>query len=202
MQIRFHTALPFVLTMLLFLAGCATSPDPATVIRTVYDPNQDGFGNFLVISVAGDFASRAAFERELSAEISSGNVNAAPYFTVIGRNARLSRAYILDAIRVRQFDGVIFTRLKGQEQEDLAPNRPVGAALDLFGYDYDELNRDVAIQQARAITFVTEVYSTATQKKIWAIETLSIGKDTAAELISEQAFTVAEQLREDDLLGL
>lgn len=199
MQIRVLTALSVVI--LLVLAACATSPEPATVIRTVYDPGQEGFDNILVISVAGDYASRAAFEQELSQTITGNDVTAVPWFTVVGRNTGLTRAFLHDAIRVRGFDAVVLTRLQGQEQEDLAPMRPVGPALDLFGYDYPELNRDVAIQQARAITFVTEVYSTATQKKVWSINALSVGNETAAALISEQAFTVADQLRTDDLLG-
>ena len=79
--------------------------------------------------------------------------------------------------------------------------RPVGGAFDLFAYDYDELNRDVSIEQSRAITFVTEVYATDTQRKIWAIDALSLNKKTAEELIAEQVVTVAQQLRQDGLLG-
>lgn len=195
-----NRAVPFLLlSAALVLAACASAPQPATVIRTLYNPDAGSFQNVLVIGVAGDFPSRATFEDRLSRAITDTNVTASPYYTVIGRRPRLARSHIHDAIRVRSFDAVIFTRLKGQEQEDLAPMRPVGRNFDLFSYDYDELNRDIGIREARAITFVTEVYSTATQKKIWAAETLSNNFSTADGLIEQQALTIATQLREDGL---
>jgi len=185
----------------LLLAACATGTRPATVIRTVYDPNQDRYSNILVISVAGDYTTRSAFERQLAQSLTSGNVTAAAYYTVIGRNPQLTRSFLEDAIRAREYDGVLFTRIKGQEQPELAPGRPVGAAFDLFRYDYAELNRDNSIRQARAYNFVTEFYSTALTEKVWAIETISNDKDTIDELITEQTFTIANQLRTDGLLG-
>lgn len=184
------------------LAACASAP-PSTVFRTVYspDPDMSGFSNILVVSVTGTYQSRAQFERELVMAMSSSEVAAAAYYTVLGRNPQLTRSNLHNAIRNREFDAVIFTRLKGQEQQDLAPLRPIGSSLDLFGYDYDELNRDVSIQQSQAITFITEVYSTATQRKIWAIESLSFDKATAAELISEQAVMISAQIKKDKLLA-
>jgi hypothetical protein len=191
-------ALITILTsILLLLQSCASSTTPTTVIRTAYNPQSETFANILVISVAGDYGSRATFERELVREIANDRTAASAYYTVIGRNPQLTRAYLHDAIRAREFDAVLFTRLQGQEKEELAPMRPVGAAFDLFGYDYSELNRDERIQQSRSITFVTELYSAATQQKVWAINALSLDKSTAAELIAEQAVTVAAQLRKD-----
>lgn len=191
-----------ILLAITALAACASAP-PSTVIRTLYSPDSDmtGFSNILIVSVTGTYQSRAQFERELVMAMSSSEVTAAAYYTVLGRNPQLTRSNLHNAIRNRVFDAVIFTRLKGQEQQDLAPLRPIGNSLDLFGYDYDEFNRDVGIQQSQAITFITEVYSTATQRKIWAIESLSFDKATAAELISEQAAMIFAQLKKDKLLA-
>ena len=183
------------------LGACASSPEQASVIRTVYNPPENGFSNVLVIGVAGDYMSRGTFERQLSQAISDGDLVASPYYTVIGRNPQLTRALLDDAIAARMFDAVIFTRQKGQEQESLAPGRPVGSAFDLFSYDYAELNRDVRIRDARAITFITEVYATATRTKGWAIETLSTEFDSVESLLDEQVFTIAEQLDADGLLA-
>jgi hypothetical protein len=184
----------------LFLAACAAAPEQATVIRTAFDPVEDGFSNVIVIGVTGDYMTRGEFERQLSQAISGGGVVASPYYTVIGRNPQLTRALLEDAIAARGFDAVVFTRQKGQEQASLAPGRPVGARFDLFGYDYPELNRDVRIRNAQSITFITEVYSSATRQKVWAIETLSTDFDSVESLISQQVATIADQLDEDGLL--
>ena len=200
MQIHARLRPLISLLVALVLGACASAPEPASVIRTVFNPPEDGFSNILVIGVAGDYQSRGAYERQLSQAISGGDLVASPYYTVIGRNPQLTRAYLDDAIAARRFDEVLFTRPKGQEQEDLAPGRPVGRAFDLFSYDYAELNRDVRLRDARSITFITEVYSTATRRKIWAIETLSTSFDSVESLINEQVFTIAGQLDADGLL--
>ena len=197
---RRHISTAFLLLTLL-VGGCASSPEPTTVIRLRYNPGIEGFNDFLVISAAGDYATRAAVERDLAAAMSDGAVEASPWYTVVGRRPQITRSLMVDSIRSRGFDAVLFVRRKGQEQEELAPLRPVGAAFDLFNYDYDELNRDVQIQQSRAITFVAELYNTATREKVWSIEALSVRKDTLQELIDEQVVTIESQLREDGLLG-
>ena len=202
MQLMNRSIRLLILLVVTALAACAVAP-PSTVIRTVYSPDSDmtGYSNILVISVTGTYQSRAQLERELVMAMSSSEVTVTAYYTVIGRNPQLTRSNLHNAIRNRDFDAVIFARLKGQEQQDLAPLRPIGSSLDLFGYDYDELNRDVSIQQSQAITFITEVYSTATQRKIWAIESLSFDKATADELISEQAAMISAQIKQDKLLA-
>ncbi len=197
-----HT-LSFIVLVLIVFAGCATAPTESTVIRTVFDmpANHAGFSNLLVISVAGDYESRALFERNLAASFVDGPARATAYYTVIGRQPHLTRTALETAILSRRYDAVLLTRLKGQEIESLVANRPVGRSFDLFGYDYTELNLASPIQQAAAITFVTELYSTENKRKIWAIDTLSFDKSTATELINEQAFTVAAQLRKDGILA-
>jgi len=189
------------LVLVFLLVGCASAPEPTTVIRTRYNPGIDGFNNYLVIAVTGDYATRALVERDLVNAISSGSVNASAWYTVIGRRPQVSRSLMQDSIRSRGYDAVLFIREKGQEREELAPLRPVGAGFDLFGYDYDELNLDIQIERSRAITFVAELYDAIAEQKVWAIDALSVRKETLQDLIDEQVVTIAQQLREDGLLG-
>lgn len=195
--------MPVVLTALILLAACASAPATSTVIRTAFNLPSDhaGFRNVLVISVAGDYDSRALFEQQLAAAFASSQGRVTAYYTVVGRQPFLTRTALETAILSRKFDAVLLTRLKGQEQEELVANRPVGQSFDLFGYDYAELNIASPIEQAPTITFVTELYATSTKKKIWAIDTLSFDKPTAIDLINEQAATVVAQLRTDDILA-
>ena len=201
MRRRALVVLTIVLAALAALYGCAAPAPSATVIKTLYNPDQEGFDNILVISVAGEYATRRSFERQVVMELSRMGGTAAAYYTVVGRNPQFTRAYIHDAIRSRGFDALVFTRQKGQEQQELAPLRPVGNAFDLFGYDYGELNRDVRLREAQAITFVTEVYDAQAQLKVWSIETLSTDITTLDALITEQALAVSRQLREDGLVN-
>ncbi len=158
------------------------------------------FSNMLVIGVAGDFQSRALFERQFVAAMADRQGKATAFHTVIGRRPYLTRIALDTAIRARGFDAVLLVREKGQDREELVPGRPVGRAFDLFGYDYAELNSGDSIEQSAAITFITELYSVAQRKKIWSIESLSFDKTSATDLINEQAAMISQQIISDRLL--
>jgi len=191
-----------LLAAALFLAACASAPSQSTIIRTLFDLPDDhtGFGNILIISVAGDYESRALLETRLAAAFYEDQVQATASFTVLGRQTPLTRSRLETAILSRSYDSVLLVRQKSQERADLVANRPVGQAFDLFGYDYAELNYAESIQQASAITFVSEIYSTVNNKKVWSVDSLSFDKETATDLIEEQAATIAAQIRKDRIL--
>ena len=199
---RVRNRLALLLSVTLFLVACASAPSQSTIIRTLFDlpDGHTGFRNILVISVAGDYESRALLETRLSAEFFEDKARATASFTVLGRQSPLTRSRLETAILSRTYDAVLLVRQKGQERADLVANRPVGQGFDLFGYDYAELNYAESIAQAPAITFVTEIYSTTNNKKVWAIESLSFDKETATDLITEQAVSIAAQLRKDRVL--
>ncbi|MGI9308433.1 MAG: hypothetical protein ACR2P6_04155 [Gammaproteobacteria bacterium] len=194
--------LSLLLSAALFLVACASAPSQSTIIRTLFDlpENHSGFGNTLIISVAGDYESRALMETLLAAEFFEDRARATASYTVLGRQTPLTRARLETAILSRSYDSVLLVRQKNQERADLVANRPVGQGFDLFGYDYAELNYAESIRQAPAITFVSEIYSTLNNKKVWAIDSLSFDKETATDLINEQASTIAAQLRKDRVL--
>jgi hypothetical protein len=194
-----------LILLALLVTGCTSAP-PAqspTIIRTAFNlpSGHTGFTNLLVISVAGDYGSRALFERNVAAAFADTPGQVTAYFTVVGRQPILTRTALDTAIQSRKFDAVLLTRLKGQERAELAANRPVGQSFDLFGYDYPELNPPVQIEQSPAITFVTELYSTATRKRVWAIDALSFDNETATDLINDQSSTVINQLKQDNVLA-
>ncbi len=188
-----------IVTSALFLASCAT---PSTIIKTFDDPSvgQVRFSNVLVISVAGDFASRAQFETEIAAEFSADKAAATAYYTVVGRNPQVSRNAINNASRARSFDAVLFVRLKGQDVAGAVANRPTGASFDLYKFDYPEFNAASGFKRDSTATFVSELYVVAEERKIWAIESLIFEHDSADMVIESQVKAIAGQLRKDKLI--
>jgi hypothetical protein len=196
-QIRINLAA--IATFVLLLASCSS---PSTIIRTFSDPSvgQVRFDNVLIISVAGDFASRAQFERGIAAVFSGDDSAATAYYTVVGRNPQVSRNAIHNAVRARRFDAVLFVRLKGQDIPGAVANRPTGSAFNLFLYDYVEFNAASGFKRDSTATFVSELYVADSEKKIWAIESLMFEHDSAEQVIESQVKAIAEQLRKDRLI--
>ena len=196
-QIRINLAA--IATFVLLLASCSS---PSTIIRTFSDPSvgQVRFDNVLIISVAGDFASRAQFERGIAAVFSGDDSAATAYYTVVGRNPQVSRNAIYNAVRARSFDAVLFVRLKGQDIPGAVANRPTGSAFNLFLYDYVEFNAASGFKRESTATFVSELYVADSEKKIWAIESLMFEHDSAEQVIESHVKAIAEQLRKDRLI--
>lgn len=196
---QLQPGLAAIATSVLLLTSCAT---PSTIIKTFDDPavGQVRFNNVLVISVAGDFASRAQFEREIAAEFSADKAAATAYYTVVGRNPQVSRNAINNASRARRFDAVLFVRLKGQDVADAVANRPTGGSFDLYKYDYPEFNAASGFNRDSTATFVSELYVVAEERKIWAIESLIFEHDSADMVIESQVKAISGQLRKDKLI--
>jgi hypothetical protein len=197
-----HLRQTIICLILVLLTACATAPIPSTIIQTLHDTSisRAPFANVLIIGVAGDFESRALFERQIVAHLADATGNASAYFTVIGRRPLFTRTAMETPINSRNFDAVLFVREKGQEREGFAPGLPVASGFDLFNYDYPELNGGISIEQAATITFVTELYSVAERKKIWSIDSLSFDNTTATELVNEQTAMIAQEIIKDGLL--
>ena len=189
-----------LLAVIAMVSACATTP-ASNVIKTVHDiEGAAPFSTILVVSVAGDIATRTEFEQAIASAISTEETTVTPFYTVVGRTPQLTRNILNNVVRAREFDAIILTRLQGQDRADLVPNRPTGRLFNLYLYDYAELNYPADIEVGSTVSFVVEVYETRTAKKVWAIESLIFDSKTVDSVISEQLATISAEILKDGLV--
>ncbi|MEE8220798.1 MAG: hypothetical protein V3R21_03480 [Woeseiaceae bacterium] len=178
-----------IATLALGLSACAES---TSIVKTFHDGSYDGtfFNNFLVITVAGSSNSRTLFEQSLVSRLIDVETSASAYYAVMGRKQPIERDMLSIAVRSRGFDAVLLTRPVNR-------NLPV---VDLFRFDYDELNQPNNIDVSNAVELMTELYSAADQKRIWAIRSTSAGSDSAEEFVDVHAAKIVAQLQKDALI--
>ena len=178
-----------IATLALGLSACAESP---SVVKTFHDGSYDGtyFNNFLVITVAGNTDSRTLFEKTLVSRLVELDTSATAYYAVMGRKQPIEQDMLSIAVRSREFDAVLLTRLVNREL-------PV---VDLFRFDYDELNQPNNIDVSHAVELMTELYSASDQKRIWAIRSTSPGSDSTEEFVDVHASKIVAQLQKDALI--
>jgi hypothetical protein len=193
----------------LVLGACSSGPQ---VVQTLHDAEFKGvtFHSVLVIGVASDHTARSQFERQVVSGINATGASATAYHTVLGRNPSVNRNDITNAIRSRGFDAVLVTRVKGQERSfSESQSAPVttqdrrnvdGNAFNLFRYDYVELNDPATINVTATVNLVTELYSAADEKKVWAIETVNSAEHVGL-LIDEESAAIVRELSRDKLIG-
>lgn len=193
----------------LALSACSSGPQ---VIKTLHDDAFKGvtFHSILVIGVASNHTNRAQFERQVVSGINATGAAATAYHTVVGRNPSVNRNDITNAIRSRGFDAVLITRVKGQERSfSESQGAPItarerrdvdGNAFNLFRFDYVELNDPVTVNITATVNLVTELYSAADEKKVWAIETVNSAEHVGL-LIDEESAAIVRELSRDKLIG-
>ena len=189
--------LPLVVILFATLAvtGCASSGSS--------DAGPSRFENFLVIGVAGNYDSRAQFERVVVSGLRAEGVAARPYHLVVGGNKPLVREDVIAAIEEHGFDAVVVTRVLGTES-DLRVRRAVTnqkvtrkdeGFLKLFRYDHqrfvDPLNLTVNTQ----LDFATELFSAATGDVAWSAETRGEKADSVTVLVDQAGKSVVRQLK-------
>lgn len=191
------------LALCALLAACASAPEhESSIIRTLRaGPDTVPFRHILVVSAAGDRASRLRFERDIAALLADEETTATPLFAVVGRYSPISRNILNNAVRAREFDAILLVRRLGQEDPDLAPGRPTGRHFNLYLYDYEELNYLTPIDAGTTIAFVAELYDTAAVRKIWAIESLLFKAESLDAALSTQVSMIAGQLEKDQLIA-
>ena len=178
-----------IATLALGLSACA---DSTSVVKTFHDGSYDGtfFNNFLVITVSGSSDSRTLFEKTLVSRLIEVDTSASAYYAVMGRKQPIGRDMLSIAVQSRGFDAVLLTRPVNR-------NLPV---VELFRFDYDELNQPNNIDVSNAVELMTELYSASDQKRIWAIRSTSAGSDSAEEFVDVHASKIVAQLQKDALI--
>ena len=178
-----------IATLVLGLSACA---DSTSVVKTFHDGSYDGtfFNNFLVITVSGSSDSRTLFEKTLVSRLIEVDTSASAYYAVMGRKQPIGRDMLSIAVQSRGFDAVLLTRPVNR-------NLPV---VELFRFDYDELNQPNNIDVSDAVELMTELYSASDQKRVWAIRSTSAGSGSTEEFVDVHASKIVAQLQKDALI--
>lgn len=195
----------FAIVSLAFSA-CSTTSVSNQTVSSYAGP---GFNNILVIGVANDFESRALFERSLVSEIKAAGANAAALYTMAGGNKPVERSAIETLVQENGYDAVLISRVLNRDTEVGVKSGSAGAKavrkdgrpVNLFRYDYEELNEPPSLDLNLSVTISTEVFAATSSEMVWAIESAVAGTDSIDNLVLESVETVARQLRKYGLIS-
>ena len=205
-----HTMKHLLLTIAIAgIAACATTS--TSVKKTMHDDEYKGarFSNILVIAVADDYNNRAQFERNVVSGIRKSGAAATAYYTVVGNNPPVTKDAIQNAVEERGFDAVLFTRVKGSAQAVKVKDGPASAqatvkggnVFDLFRYDYEEYDEPENVRISTEVSLLTELYVTADEKKVWAVESSSYDRQSVEQIVDSEAAAIVRRLEKDKLIG-
>lgn len=171
--------------------------------------NTSVYSHFLVIGVAGDYDSRAQFERATVAELRSKGASASAYHTIVKGNRPITPDEVHGAVTTADFDAVLVTRvldtevdLKVKQRREETDARPIGDRLvNLFRYNYTDYSNPGSIDVKTDVTFAVDLYSAATEEIVWSNEFSSGGETNLGLLIDKTAASVVKKLDRADLIS-
>ncbi len=195
------------LLALLLAGGCATSG--RTTAGTDAASVESSYSNVLVIGIGEDYEGRTRFERRLSGDLEDEGITATPLYVAADGNVPISRELVVALIETNGYDAVLITRMLASDASTSIRDgstatksvRRDGRPLDLFRYDYEELNEPTDVDFRLGVTLYTELFATEADKEVWALETTIEAKDYMDLLINEASEKIVRQLRRDKLLG-
>lgn len=198
----------FALALSVILVACSTTTRTASAPDT---SGSDGrsFKNILVIGVANDYDGRTRFERDLVSELKASGPNATAYYSAVGGNKPIDRQTIEELAKSESFDAVLITKVLNRDTKSTVKTgssatkatRMDGRAVDLFRYEYQELNEPMRLDVGLSVTLSSELFAISDGQKVWAIEARISDKDMISEIVDEAVATIIRRLRRDGLIG-
>lgn len=196
-----------VIAFSMFFSACAQTKSTKTYDTTSKEPYKAQ--NILVIAIAADYDSRARFERDLAKALERSGAAAAAYYSVGGGNTPIDRDSIAKLVASNGFDTVLITRVmdstanvkvkKGSARSQAI--RMQGGGVNLFRYDYETLNNPMTLHINLDIVLTTEVFSTASDDKVWSIQIDLSRMETIDKAISKSIDSIIRLLKKDDIIG-
>ena len=190
------------------VSACA----PQTEVIKLHDETSsisDGFGNYLVVAIAGDVDTRRDFEDQIVNRIRDAGALATAAYTKTGAKTELLQDEIDTAASEASADAILITHIvsvdtTAERQEgrtDVLAECRGGDPEDYFLYDYEMLKEPDSVRIAHTVVAITNLYDTESGSRVWTIQSTCFEKATMHEVLSEEAKAIANQLRFDRLIG-
>ena len=202
------TRLSLTVLVMLALSACASSH---RTVSTFDGPRYSGpgYNKILVIGMADSYNSRTSFERMLAQRLSSGKASATAFYTLVSRDDPIERDTVLRVVSEGGFDAVLVSRVVNRGVSSSTKSgtamtkvtRKEGRPMDLFRYDYEELNEPSTLSLEVTIVMASELYDAATQSRAWAIETEFARTESVAVVVSDAVDIVASRIARDGLIA-
>lgn len=185
----------------LALAACAATR-PAKEWRN--DKIEATIDKVLVIAAFQRSTQRRVYEDEFFNALSARGVTAIPGYTLITSSAEITRESVEEAIRGRDIDAVLVTRLLGIEDVEVYEPPPMMAHHRRYYPYYSHAMTETGsgyYRRFKVLTLETNLYDTLTRELVWSMQSESMDPSAPRPVITEQIDLTIERLQAQGLLA-
>lgn len=200
-----------LIAILMLCVGIGACSAPTRTISTSEGSDHAGMSlrNLLVIGVANDYEGRAMFERKLVSELRATGAAATAHHVAVGGNKPIDRDSVEGLVAEKGYDAVLISRVINRESDASVKSGSAGAVaarkdgrpINLFRYDYSELNEPMILNIDLTVTLATELFEATNKEMVWRIESTISDTEMLEGLVDEAVDTIIRQLKRDRLIG-
>lgn len=184
------------------LAACASTSTGKSDVKQSY-------AHFVVIGVAGNYESRAQFERAVVSELRRTGASASAYYSVVGGNKPVNKEDVLAAVQEHGFDAVLAVRrLDSDVEMQVTRSRtevdatPIGGRfVNLFRSDYTDYTTPGSVNVAAQATLAVELYDAANEEIVFAFDHETRQQTDFGLLIDETAAAIVKRIDRQKLIA-
>lgn len=199
--------LPPLLAFTLLISGCSSTKLITSWAATDY--NEKPFNRILIVAVMHNNLQTKVFEEQFAKRISNEKVTGIPSYALIDEGKQNDKDQIRSAVKETGADAALIARLvEIRKEERYVP--PSYDYVPSFGYrrgfyDYYSMSHRTVYTPGYTTTdtiveLETTVFSTRSEKMIWAGSTRSLNPSSAAKVIDENAEIIIKDMTKAGLL--
>ena len=184
----------------LLLGGCATT-------RPVHEWRSDGFSgtidSVLVIGAFKRSTQRRVYEDLFAETLASRGVEATPGYTLMTTELEISQETIEAAIRGRDMDAVLVTRLLGVDEVETYEPPTTRVYYRNYHSYYRHALTEVSpgyYRRYKVLTIETTLYDSASGELVWSMQSEAVEPSTPRPVIEDQINLTIERLAAQGLL--
>ena len=185
----------------LTLVACTTTQKTSEWRDPAYAGQK--FNNVLVIGVAKEATVRRMFESNLVDGLTEKQLAAAPSYSIMDHQEKISEETVEAAIIGKHFDAVLVTHLVGVEQKEVYRPPTYSAGIGYYGY-YSAAHARVYepgyYDRYKVVKLETTLYDVKTKKPVWSMQSDTIDPQADEKLIKAVIDAVIKALSEQALI--
>jgi hypothetical protein len=195
--------------MLIFVVGCAAQ-QPTETVKLFEDTSavQKPFQRLLIVDVSADPIMQERFEDEMIRGLRRVGVEALPSHPRLDASSGILQDDINQLSDELGVDGILITHIasldttmeRSQGREEVVSTCRGGNPVDFFLYDREVLAEPDTVKIAHTVVVVTNLYDSASRKRVWSIQSTCFDKESIDEVLFDETKAIVRQLGIDKLI--
>ena len=198
-----QTSLIRTTTLLLTALVMASCANIKTVDEWQMKEFEGQFNNFLIIGATSNADQRGMFENKFVELLTSENVVSLQSYKLIYDTRELSREVVAAAIKDKDIDAILITRLIALKQEEVyrrTEDRDEGMNYFTFYDNALRQSEDGYAAEFDVLTLETRIYDVLSGLMVWTMQSRNVDPSAPREVIHNQIKLTIDTLRERGLI--